>query len=359
LNPPVTAGGQPAATPPGEPPVIDLRSDTVTQPTEAMREAMARAQVGDDVLGHDPTVQALEEAAAARLGKEAGLFVPSGTMGNLVALMAHTVPGQEVWLEEESHIYYYEAGGASRIAGLLPRLFRGERGIPSPEAIERLARPAGMHFPAPGLLCLENTHNRGGGSVMPPDLLRAVAEVARAHGMPIHLDGARIFNAAVALGVDVRVLAAPVDSVMFSLSKGLSAPVGSVLVGSRTFIAKARRLRQMLGGGMRQAGVIAAAGLVALETMVERLADDHRVAKALAEALAAIDGLAVEPAAVETNIVLFTLPSGQDAGAFLERLAARGVLGVPFGARQVRFVTHRHVAMEAVPKVAAAVRACL
>jgi len=352
------AGGAPAASP-GEPPVIDLRSDTITEPTEAMREAMAKAQVGDDVLGHDPTVARLEEAAAARLGKEAGLFVPSGTMGNLIALLTHTVPGQEVWLEESSHIYYYEAGGVSRVAGLLPRLFRGHRGIPSPEDIEALARPAGMHFPPPGLLCLENTHNRGGGSVMPVERLQAVVAVARRFGLPVHLDGARIFNAAVALGVDARVLAEPVDSVMFSLSKGLSAPVGSVLVGSRAFIAKARRIRQMLGGGMRQAGVLAAAGLVALETMVDRLAEDHRVAKAIAHALNAIDGIGIDPEQVETNIVLFSLPAGCDAGDFVQRLKAHGVLAVPFGPQQVRFVTHRHVSVDAVPRVAAAVRACL
>ncbi|OUM99296.1 MAG: threonine aldolase, partial [Firmicutes bacterium ZCTH02-B6] len=323
------------------------------------REAMAKAQVGDDVLGHDPTVARLEEAAAARLGKEAGLFVPSGTMGNLIALLSHTVPGQEVWLEAESHIYYYEAGGVSRIAGLLPRLFRGERGIPAVEDIEQLARPSGLHFPPPGLLCLENTHNRGGGSVMTPARLQEVAAVARRVGMPVHLDGARIFNAAVALGVDARVLAEPVDSVMFSLSKGLSAPVGSVLVGRRDFIRKARRIRQMLGGGMRQAGVLAAAGLVALETMVDRLAEDHRVAKAIARALAAIDGIDVNPEQVETNIVIFSLPEGWEAGEFVQRLATKGVLAVPFGPRQVRFVTHRHVGEETVPQVAAAVQACL
>ncbi|HEY8418774.1 MAG TPA: GntG family PLP-dependent aldolase [Limnochordales bacterium] len=353
----VKPGAQPAGKAPAGAPVIDLRSDTVTQPTAAMLEAMASAPLGDDVLGHDPTVQRLEEAAAARLGKEAALFVPSGTMGNLIALLTHTVPGQEVWLEENCHIYYYEAGGVSRIAGLLPRLFRGERGIPQPDDIRGLYRPSGMHFPPPALLCLENTHNRGGGSVMPAERMRALVAVARELGLKVHLDGARVFNAAVALGVDVKELVGPADSVMVSLSKGLSAPAGSILAGSRDFIRQARRMRQMLGGGMRQAGVLAAAGLVALETMVDRLTEDHRVARELAAALAAIDGIRLDP--VETNIVLFTLPMGYEAGAFLERLAARGVLGVPFGPRQVRFVTHRHVTQEAVPQVAAAVRACL
>jgi len=353
------AGGPPAGSPPEEPPVIDLRSDTVTRPTAAMREAMAAAAVGDDVLDHDPTVRRLEEAAAARLGKEAALFVPSGTMGNLIALLSHTVPGQEVWLEEDSHIYYYEAGGVTRLAGLFPRLFRGRRGIPAPGQLRDLARPAGLHFPVPGLLCLENTHNRGGGTVMAPDRMAALADTARELGLKVHLDGARIFNAAVALGVEVQALAGPADSVMVSLSKGLSAPVGSVLAGSRSFIAQARRVRQLLGGGMRQAGVLAAAGLVALETMVDRLADDHRVARALGEALAAIDGLVLDPAQVETNIVMFELPEGYEAAGFLQRLAAQGVLGIPFGRRVVRFVTHRHVTADMVPRVAAAVRACL
>lgn len=352
-------GAPPAGSPPDGPPVIDLRSDTVTEPTPAMREAMAQAPVGDDVLGHDPTVRRLEEAAALRLGKEAALFVPSGTMGNLIALLAHTVSGQEVWLEENSHIYYYEAGGLSRLAGLLPRLFRGRRGIPEPDDLRRLYRPPGPHFPPPGLVCLENTHNRGGGSVMTVERMKALAEAARELGLPVHLDGARLFNAAVALGVDVRELTGPADSVMVSLSKGLSAPVGSLLAGSRAFIVRARRLRQLLGGGMRQAGILAAAGLVALETMVDRLAEDHRVARALAEALASIDGLTLDPSEVESNIVLFTLPDGQEAAAFAQCLAARGVLAVPFGPRQVRFVTHRHVGPEVVPRVAAAVRASL
>lgn len=343
-------------------PIIDLRSDTVTQPTEEMRRAMAEAPVGDDVFGDDPTVARLEETAADMLGKETALFFPSGTMANLAALMAHAAPGGEVYLGAESHIYYYEAGGISRIAGLLPRLFADDDGLPRPDDIWALLRPTNIHFPAPALLCLENTHNRAGGIVATAEQTAAAAAVAREAGVPVHLDGARLFNAAAALDTDVRTLAAPVDSVMVSLSKALSAPVGSLLAGNTSFIDAARTVRKLLGGGMRQVGVIAAAGLAALETSRQRLKEEHAVAKALAAELTAIDGIVINAAAVQTNIVLFRLHplrGGLDALTFVERLATYGVGAVAMDKDLVRFVTHRHISMTEVSQVAAAVRAVL
>ena len=323
---------------------IDLRSDTVTQPTPAMRAAMARARVGDDVFGEDPTVRELEELGAAMVGKEAALFVPSGTMGNQVAVMAHAGRGDEVIVEAEAHIYYYEAGALAVLAGVQAWPVAGERGYIPPERIAAAIRSENIHFPRTALLCLENTHNRAGGAVLTAGEMRAMAGAAHARGVPVHLDGARIFNAAVALGVSAAELAAPADSVMFCLSKGLCAPVGSLLAGSRDFIARARRCRKQLGGGMRQAGIIAAAGIVALREMVERLAEDHAKAKRLAEGLAAIRGLALDPAAVQTNIVLFSVAAlGVGSEEFLARLAGRGVLGTSFGKDTVRFVTHHDV----------------
>ncbi|MBX5490533.1 MAG: low-specificity L-threonine aldolase [Chloroflexi bacterium] len=339
-------------------PCIDLRSDTVTRPTEAMYAAMASAPVGDDVMREDPTVRRLEEVAAARLGKEAGLFFPSGTMANLAALLAHTRRGDEVILEAEAHIYYYEAGGLSVAGGLMPRPLPGHHGALDPAAVAEAIRPDDVHFPRTGLVCLENTHNRAGGTVLTAEQTRAVAEVAHAAGIPLHLDGARIFNAAIALGCDARDLAAPADSVMVSLSKGLSAPVGSLLVGSRAFIERARRARKLLGGGMRQAGVLAAAGLVALEQMVDRLAEDHRHARLLGERLAAIPGVAVDLATVQTNMVRFsTRPSGLEAPEFVARLRARGVLAGARDRWNIRMVTHRHISAADVETAAAAVQA--
>jgi threonine aldolase len=327
--------------------LIDLRSDTVTQPTPEMREAMARAEVGDDVYGEDPTVNALEELAARRVGKEAALFVPSGTMGNLVAVLTHTHKGDEVLLEAESHIYYYEVGGLSAVAGTIPRPIPGEHGWISPEHLEAQVRPRDIHFPPPRLLCLENTHNRAGGRVFTPEQISRTCAVARRYGLKVHLDGARIFNAAVALGVDAAELTRDVDSVMFCLSKGLSAPVGSILAGDREFITRARKARKMLGGGMRQAGVIAACGIVALERMIPRLAEDHRRARMLAMGLANIPGLSVDLEGVQTNIVLVDLeaPNG-DAREVVQRLRSRGVLANAVGKRTIRLVTHRHITDE-------------
>ncbi|HZU05449.1 MAG TPA: GntG family PLP-dependent aldolase [Chloroflexota bacterium] len=337
---------------------IDLRSDTVTLPTEEMYEAMRTAPVGDDVLGEDPTVRRLEEAAAARLGKEAGLFFPSGTMANLAALLAHTRRGDEVILEAESHIVYYEAAGLAVAGALMPRPLPGHYGALDPDQVAEAIRPDDVHFPRTGLVCLENTHNRAGGTVISLEQTRAVCAVAHAAGIPVHIDGARIFNAALALGLDAAALVADADSVMFSLSKGLSAPVGSVLVGNRAFIAAARRARKLLGGGMRQAGVIAAAGLVALERMVDRLVEDHAHARLLGERLAAVPGVAVDLATVQTNMVRFsTAPCGLEAPQFVARLREHGVLA---GARDrwtIRMVTHRHITAADVEAAAAAVRA--
>jgi len=335
---------------------IDLRSDTVTTPTPEMRKAMAAAEVGDDVYGEDPTVRRLEEKAAALLGKEAGLYVPSGTMGNLVAVMTHTVRGNEVLVEAEAHIYYYEVGGMSVVAQVIPRPIPGERGTFTPEMLTAALRAPNIHFPTPTLVCLENTHNRAGGAVWPQDRLEAVAAAAHKAGLAVHLDGARIFNAAVYLGIPAAEIAKNADSVMFCLSKGLSAPIGSCLVGRKEWIERARKNRKIVGGGMRQAGVIAAAGLVALETMIERLAEDHANARALAEGLAGIAGLEVDPAAVQTNMVMCgTDGLGVAAPEFSRRLAEKGVLVNAVDPHKVRFVTHKDVSAADIKRALGAV----
>jgi len=320
--------------------LVDLRSDTVTQPTEAMREAMRRAEVGDDQWGEDPTVRRLEEMAADRLGKAAALFTPSGTMANLAAVLSHTQRGDEVIVEARAHTYLTEAGGMSAVAGVIPRPVTGERGAISAAQVEAVLRPLNVHFAPTRLLCLENTHNRAGGTVMTAAQTTEVAAAARRHGVRVHLDGARIFNAAAALGVDPRALTRDVDSVMFCVSKGLSAPVGSLLAGEAAFIARARAARQMLGGAMRQAGVIAAAGIVALETMVERLAEDHRRARVLAHRLSDLPGVRVDAAAVQTNIVMLEV---DDAPGVVERLAGQHVLAHGLDRTTIRLVTHRHI----------------
>lgn len=336
--------------------VVDLRSDTVTQPTDRMREAMARARVGDDVFREDPTVVELERAVARRVGHAAGLFCASGTMANLVAVLTHCRRGDAVLADAEAHVLHYEAGGLSSLAGTFPQPLRTRDGHPTPEELEAVAGPPDVHRPPARLVWLENTHNRAGGVAYPPERTAAVARWARARGLRVHLDGARLFNAAVALGVPAADLAAPADSVMVSLSKGLSAPVGSVLCGSEEFVEHARRWRKAVGGGMRQVGVLAAAGLVALEEMVDRLAEDHRRARALAEQLAQLPGVEVDLARVHTNIVLARVP---DAPGLVERLRALGVLALAFDARTVRFVTHRHVDDGDVERAVRAVRVAL
>ncbi len=342
--------------------IVDLRSDTMTLPTPEMREAMARAEVGDDVWGEDPTVQRLEATAAARLGKEAGLLVASGTMGNLVSVVAHTQAGQEVVLDLDSHIYNYEVAGGTIVGSVQMRPVKTERGFLTPEQVQESLRPANIHVPPTGLVCLENTHNRHGGTCCAPEEIAAVAAVARAAGIPVHVDGARLFNAAVALKRDPREFAAPVDSVTFCLSKGLGAPVGSVVCGSAAFVERARRVRKMIGGGMRQAGVLAAAGLVALERMVDRLAEDHANARALAEALAAMPGLAVDLASVQTNIVIVRIDRGDrtvSAGAaadLVKGCAARKVKVHAMGPAAIRCVTHKDVDAEDIRRAVDAFR---
>jgi len=319
--------------------MIDLRSDTVTTPSDAMRTAMAEADVGDDVYGEDPTVTDLEAEAAAVLGTEAALYVPSGTMGNQIAARVHTERGQEVLVERESHIYKWEVAGLAQHSALQVRpVDGGDRGVVTPDAVAAGYVDQDDHRPGTGLVCLENTHNSAGGTAIAADRIDAACRAAHDRGVPVHLDGARLFNAAAALDVDAARLAREADSVMSCLSKGLGAPVGSVLAGSESFIDEAHRVRKLLGGGMRQAGVIAAPGLQALDAR-DRLETDHDNARRLAAGLDDLDGLdAREP---ETNIVL--VETDQPAEPFLEECAAAGVLGVPFGEHVARFCTHLDV----------------
>lgn len=332
--------------------IVDLRSDTLTLPTPEMRTAMASAEVGDDVWGEDPTVQRLEALAARRLGKEAGLFVSSGTQGNLIGVVTHTVAGQEVVLDLDSHIFNYEVAGAAVIGHVQMRPTRTARGFLTPEQVREALRPSNIHLPRTGLVCVENTHNRHGGTCCSPEDIAAVALVAHEAGVPVHLDGARLFNAAVALERPAADFARHVDSVTFCVSKGLGAPVGSLLCGSAGFIERARRVRKMLGGGMRQAGIIAAAGIVALERMVDRLADDHAHARTLAEGLARMQGLVVDLERVQTNIVIVRIDRGgpERSVAAAEELvrgcAARKVKVHAMGPAAIRCVTHKDVDAE-------------
>jgi threonine aldolase len=335
---------------------LDFRSDTITHPTAEMREAMASAAVGDDVFGEDPTINALEEEAARMLGKAAGLFVASGTQGNLLASLTLTRPGEEVIAEVSSHIANSEVGGAARLGGLTVRPVVGRLGKISPEQIAAMVRPDNVHYARTTLLAIENTHNSAGGTIWSLDELDAAIEAARSRGVRVHIDGARIFNAAVGLGVPPARLARDADTLTFCLSKGLSAPVGSVLVGAKDLMAEARRYRKMVGGGMRQAGVLAAAGLVALRNGVQRLAEDHRRARRLAEGLAAIDGIQVDLATVQTNIVRFDVGGlGHTTSTFAEAMRNAGI-GVSGGAglSGVRMVTHRHIDDQSVEQALAA-----
>jgi len=352
-------------------PVIDLRSDTVTRPTDAMRQAMATARLGDDVFGDDPTVNELEARGAALLGKEAGLFVASGTMGNLVSLMAHLPRGHEAIAGETTHTVMDEAGGHAVVVGatIRPLRERPDGTMDPAEIAEAFRDPTDLHEPITGLVVLENTHAHSGGRPLPLDYVETVAAIAHERGVPLHVDGARFFNAAVALGMPPARLAAPADTVTFCLSKGLSAPIGSLVVGPAAFIARARRARKLLGGGMRQVGVLAAAGLVALDDgsdgTIGRLAEDHANARRLAAGLAALPGVrspggiaqpegeSLDPGHIATNFVLFRVD--RDRQAFLSALEARGVLMVPYAHGQVRAVTHLGVTGDDIDRVVGAV----
>jgi threonine aldolase len=327
---------------------IDLRSDTITLPTPSMREAIYQAELGDDVFGEDPTTNRLEKMAAERMGKEAALLVTSGTMGNLVCLLTHCKRGEEVILGDMSHTFLYEAAGMAALGGIQPHTLRNQPdGTMRLTDIESAIRGDNVHFPRTRLICLENTHNRCGGSPLTTEYTDAVAAMAGDKGIKLHLDGARIFNAAVALGVDVKELTRSVDSVTFCLSKGLSAPVGSVICGSSEFIAEARRNRKVLGGGMRQCGIIAAAGITALEQMVDRIVEDHVNARRLAEGIARIEGLTANPQNTQTNIVYFGLVNEQvTAVTLVKELGKEGIRLLQIGPSQIRAVTHYGITAE-------------
>ena len=325
------------------PSIIDLRSDTVTRPSAEMRAAMAAAEVGDDVYGEDPTVNLLERRAAEVFGREAALFVPTGTMGNQIGIRLHTQPGQEVIAESRAHILDWEMATTAVFSGCLVRAVYAERGILNWKHIEPQIRGIGTLRAATGLIEIENTANLAGGTVTPLPVLEEIWAGARERKLPVHLDGARIFNAATALGVDVRELTRGFDTVMFCLSKGLGAPVGSMLTGSAELMDRARIYRKALGGGMRQAGILAAAGLIALEQGPRRLHEDHANARLLAEELSKLDGVAIDVDSVETNIVIFRLTGKLKAIELVERLKARGVLASAFGSDAIRLVTHLDV----------------
>ncbi|MGQ9609529.1 MAG: threonine aldolase family protein [bacterium] len=323
--------------------IIDLRSDTVTKPTPKMREAMFNAEVGDDCYGEDPTVNALEQLAAEKIGKEAAMYVPTGTMGNTSAIMTHVKHGDSIILEPECHIYYYERGNLSSLAGALPLLAPGDGGCPDPNIVEELLIP-NVNRPKVALVCLENTHNRACGRVIPVEKMKVIYELSHKYNVPVHLDGARIFNAAIALNIDAKEIAKYADSVMFCLSKGLGAPVGSLLTGTKEFIKEARIARKRLGGAMRQAGVIAAAGIIALNEMIDRLREDHENAKLLADELAKIEKVKDGLITGETNMVMIdTKPLKMKASDLALELNKRNVKVSIYGLYKIRLVTNKEV----------------
>jgi threonine aldolase len=347
-------------SPQGPANVVDLRSDTVTRPTPAMRRAMAEARVGDDVYLEDPTVNALEARAAEMFGKEAALFVPSGCMGNLIAIKVWTHHGDEVICEERSHVNLYELASMSAIAGCMPRVACGENGILNWAQVEAVIRPKIYYDSQTALVCLENTHNMAGGTLYAAMQISDICNHAHDGGLKVHLDGARVFNAAVALGVSVSEIARDVDSLMFCLSKGLGAPVGSMVVGSHAFIEKSRIYRKMFGGGMRQVGVLAAAGLIALEESPKRLAIDHQNAKLLAEGIGKIPSLQIDPNAVKTNIVIFDCKqTGMDAVQLCDALKPHGIWALDTAPYSVRFVTHCDVDTQACERALSVLREVL
>ncbi|MGQ9603596.1 MAG: low-specificity L-threonine aldolase [bacterium] len=337
--------------------IVDLRSDTVTKPSLGMRRAIADAEVGDDVFGDDPTVKELESLAASIAGQESALFVPSGTMGNEVAILSHTQRGDEVIVEFDSHIFNYETAGPAVMSGVQLLPIRTERGWFSISDLENALRPDDVHEPVTRLICLENTHNRKGGRVLPIEDLKKIRDFADCHGLKIHMDGARIFNAACASGASAKDYCLLCDSTMFCLSKGLGAPIGSMLVGSSEFIERARRYRKMLGGGMRQTGVIAAAGIYALANNVGRLGDDHRRARALAEGISGIGKIELVPNEVETNIVVVDVgKSGKSVEEVILQLEQYGVRVVTFGKTRIRAVTHLDIDDEDIERAVEAFR---
>jgi threonine aldolase len=331
---------------------IDLRSDTVTKPTPAMRKAMAEAEVGDDVFGEDPTVNALQEKVAHLLGKEAALFVPSGTMANQLSIKSHTQPGDEVIIEASSHPYNFEGGAGAALSGIQFNCLKGVRGILEASQIEEAIRPADHHFAVTKLICLENTHNRGGGSIYPLEKMAKIYRLTKSKGLRLHLDGARLWNASVATGIKPHEYAQCADSVSVCLSKGLGAPIGSLVAGSKPFIDHVHRFRKMFGGGMRQVGIIAAAGIYALDHHLKRLKEDHQNAKRLAVGLKEFKGVSIDPKHVETNIVIFDVANTGMAGAQVaEAMKKEGVLVHAFGKTQIRLVTHLDVTSEEIERV--------
>ncbi len=328
---------------------LDFRSDTITRPTPAMRQAMAAAEVGDDVFGEDPTVNRLQERVAELLGKEAALFVPSGTMANLIGVRLHCQPGDELICEAGSHVFNHEQGGYAQLWGIAARPVIGRYGVLEPEQLAGLVRPDNAHYLRTRLVCLENTHNRGGGKIQPLEIMEAVCRWARQHHLATHLDGARLLNAVVATGIPAARWAAQFDTVGICFSKGLGAPVGSAVAGPRELIRRGHRLRKVLGGGMRQAGVLAAGALYALDHHVDRLAEDHAHARRLAEGVRVIAGLRLEPEAVETNMVFFKVdPALGSAAQFTAALKDEGVLVLADGPQTIRMVTHLDVTAEEV-----------
>jgi threonine aldolase len=326
--------------------VIDLRSDTITLPTQEMMEAIQKAELGDDVFGEDPTMNTLEKRAAAKVGKEKAVFVTSGTQGNVVSLLTHTHHGDEVIMEAQSHVFLYEVGAMAALGGLMAHPVPGHHGVLNPKNVEKAIRGNNIHFPKTQLLCVENTHNNAGGIAVTPQEIQALADVVKPRDIKIHLDGARVFNAAIALNTDVKNLTKEVDSVMFCLSKGLSAPVGSLVCGSEEFIERARKVRKMLGGGMRQAGILAACGIVALEKMVERLRDDHENARTLAEGLAEMKEIKIDMETVQTNILVFDVSGLGGSQKVVSELEKKGVKCLPRDETHVRMVTNRMVSAE-------------
>jgi threonine aldolase len=327
--------------------LIDLRSDTVTRPTSAMRKAMSEAEVGDDVFGEDPTVNALQERVAKMLGKETALFVPSGTMANQLAIKAHTQPGDEVIIEATSHPYNFEGGGVAALSGVQFFCLKGVRGILDTSQIEEAVRPDDHHFPVTRLICLENTHNRGGGAIYPIEKIAEIYRLAKSKALLVHLDGARLWNASVATGIGLHEYGQWADSVSVCLSKGLGAPIGSLVAGSKIFIDRVHRFRKMFGGGMRQVGIIASAGLYALDHHIGRLKEDHRNAKRLALGLKELKDISIHPEQVETNIVIFDVgKTGMTASQLSEAMKANGILIHAFGKTQVRLVTHLDITEE-------------